>query len=241
MLHGGYFEYWKAGLVVVSHFRIMLHGGYFEYCKARLVVVVYEVFEFKEVHENKRVLLIATKLCGRASAWWQQMKLTRDRVGKSKITSRKRHLFADPEDNDDDVAYGDYKSALVYDEEPEYEEGYVSRDVRVNLVKFSDVFPDADALPPLCDIQYHIDLEPGSQLPNMPHYRLCLETHEELRRQKVQDFVEGLPYHGVSSDDNLVGNSRTNFIYPWGNDEGPSIEERALLFLEAQDCAKKMA
>nr|GEY56869.1 putative reverse transcriptase domain-containing protein [Tanacetum cinerariifolium] len=80
--------------------------------------------------------------------------------------------------------------------------------------EFSNVFPDADALPPLCDIQYHIDLEPGSQLPNMPHYRLCLETHEELRRQKVQDFVKGLPYHGVSSDDNLVGNSRTNFIYP---------------------------
>ncbi|GJS66621.1 hypothetical protein Tco_0681185, partial [Tanacetum coccineum] len=35
------------------------------------LVVVEEVFEFKEVPENKMVLLIATKLCGRASAWWQ--------------------------------------------------------------------------------------------------------------------------------------------------------------------------
>nr|GEX56918.1 putative reverse transcriptase domain-containing protein [Tanacetum cinerariifolium] len=59
--------------------------------------------------------------------------------------------------------------------------------------------------------------------------------------KKVHDFVEGLPYHGDSSDDDLVGNSRTNFIYPWGNDEGPSFEERALLFLEAQDRMKKKA
>nr|GEU74889.1 putative reverse transcriptase domain-containing protein [Tanacetum cinerariifolium] len=58
---------------------------------------------------------------------------------------------------------------------------------------------------------------------------------------KVHDFVEGLPYHGDSSDDDLVGNSRTNFVYPWGNDEGPSIEERALLFLEAQDRVKEKA
>nr|GFA21781.1 putative reverse transcriptase domain-containing protein [Tanacetum cinerariifolium] len=132
---------------------------------------------------------------------------------------------------------------------------------------FFDVFPDElhDALPPLCDIQHHIDLERGSQLPNMPHDRMSPGEHE-LRRQveefvsnghirkiistcaqprrpldlmslhvsrsvpkKVQDFVEGLPYHGNSSDDDLVGNSRTNFVYPWGNDEGPSIKERALL------------
>ncbi|GKE45616.1 putative reverse transcriptase domain-containing protein, partial [Tanacetum coccineum] len=45
------------------------------------------VFEFKEVPENKRVSLIATKLCGRASAWWQQLKLTRERVGKPRVTS----------------------------------------------------------------------------------------------------------------------------------------------------------
>ncbi|GKB12789.1 putative reverse transcriptase domain-containing protein [Tanacetum coccineum] len=44
-----------------------------------------KVFEFKEVPENKRVSLIATKLCGRASTWWQQLKLTRERVGKSRI------------------------------------------------------------------------------------------------------------------------------------------------------------
>ncbi|GJW20649.1 putative reverse transcriptase domain-containing protein [Tanacetum coccineum] len=51
------------------------------------LVAVEEVFEFKKVPENKRVSLIATKLHGRASAWWQQLKLTRDRVGKPRFTS----------------------------------------------------------------------------------------------------------------------------------------------------------
>nr|GEV94334.1 hypothetical protein [Tanacetum cinerariifolium] len=50
------------------------------------LVTVEEVFEFKEVPEKKRVLLIATKLRGKASAWWQQLKLTRERVGKSRVT-----------------------------------------------------------------------------------------------------------------------------------------------------------
>ncbi|PWA66820.1 reverse transcriptase domain-containing protein [Artemisia annua] len=42
------------------------------------LVVVEEVFKFKEVSENKKVSLIATRLHGRASAWWQQLKLTRE-------------------------------------------------------------------------------------------------------------------------------------------------------------------
>ncbi|GJW29917.1 reverse transcriptase domain-containing protein [Tanacetum coccineum] len=50
------------------------------------LVAVEEVFEFKEVLENKRVSLIATKLRGRASAWWQQLKLTRERVRKPRGT-----------------------------------------------------------------------------------------------------------------------------------------------------------
>ncbi|GKB02931.1 putative reverse transcriptase domain-containing protein [Tanacetum coccineum] len=49
------------------------------------LVAVEEVFEFKEVPENKRDSLIATKLRGRASAWWKQLKMTRERVGKPRI------------------------------------------------------------------------------------------------------------------------------------------------------------
>ncbi|GKD40182.1 reverse transcriptase domain-containing protein [Tanacetum coccineum] len=50
------------------------------------LVAVEEVFEFKEVPENKRVSLITTKLLGRAFAWWQQFKLTRERVGNPRET-----------------------------------------------------------------------------------------------------------------------------------------------------------
>ncbi|GJY06304.1 putative reverse transcriptase domain-containing protein [Tanacetum coccineum] len=305
------------------------------------LIEVEEVFEFKEVPENKRVSLIATKLRDRASAWWQQLKLTRERVGKPRITSwqkmkkgvqivedyttefyqlfarndiletedqlhalafekqnrrakacggntgpvskasgssglkyfncgepshrqskckksGKKHLFADPE-GDDDASYEEYEEALVYDEEPEYGEEYdrdkthngrtntysfvfggvkitlmpnkpkeviskptgtlltlsqledelemrddvfvligkeVAEDSEIHeamislLEKFSDVFPDVlpNGLLPLRDIQHHIDLEPGSQLPNMSHYMMSPREHKELRRQ-VEELV----------------------------------------------------
>ncbi|GKA12572.1 putative nucleotidyltransferase, ribonuclease H [Tanacetum coccineum] len=58
------------------------------------------------------------------------------------------------------------------------------------LKEFSDVFPYEfpDGLPPLCDIQHHIDLEPGSQLPNRRNYRMSQGEHEELHRQ-VEELV----------------------------------------------------
>nr|GEW81322.1 hypothetical protein [Tanacetum cinerariifolium] len=156
------------------------------------IAMVEEVFEFKEVPENKKVSLIATKLRGRAFVWWQQMKLTRERVGKSKITgvsssgnavsyfapnqakvgvgntrpfpkatdssrlkcfncgepghrqseckkARKRKLFPNLEDNDDDVTYVDYEATLIYNDD------YVSGDMGVNLViKRSCLTPKAD-------------------------------------------------------------------------------------------------
>ncbi|KAH9723702.1 Endonuclease [Citrus sinensis] len=54
-----------------------------------------EVFEYKEVPENKLVSLAATRFRGRVAAWWQQTKLTRIRQGKKKIDSWekfKKHL-----------------------------------------------------------------------------------------------------------------------------------------------------
>nr|GEY73860.1 putative reverse transcriptase domain-containing protein [Tanacetum cinerariifolium] len=241
------------------------------------------------------------------------------------------------------------------------------------IEEFFDVFLDElpDALPPLCNIHHHIDLEPSSQLPNKRHYRLCPGEHEELRRQveefvsngyirkimstctqprgpldlislhdsssvpkRVHDFIAGLhdvqkavrdnlvcanskykqdadqkrrhvdlevgdfvwavltndhfpvgeynklsakkigpleigekmnlnayclklpshircldvfnvkhllPYHGDSFDEDAIGNLWMNFVYPGENDVNPSIKERALLFLEAQDRVKEKA
>ena len=62
------------------------------------LATVEEILDFKGVPENKRVPLIATRLRGRATAWWQQIKLTRTRLGKSKIVTwekMKKHLRAE--------------------------------------------------------------------------------------------------------------------------------------------------
>ena len=59
------------------------------------LATVEEILEFKEVPDDRRVQLVATRLRGRATAWWQQMKLTRCRLGKSKIVTwekMKKHL-----------------------------------------------------------------------------------------------------------------------------------------------------
>ncbi|GJZ68694.1 putative reverse transcriptase domain-containing protein [Tanacetum coccineum] len=70
-------------------------------------------------------------------------------------------------------------------------------------------------------------------------YRLKFPSH--IRCFNIFNVKHLIPYHGDSSDNDLAMNSRTNFVYPGGNDGGPSIEERVNLFLEAKDHVKKRA
>ncbi|GJY12855.1 putative nucleotidyltransferase, ribonuclease H [Tanacetum coccineum] len=72
---------------------------------------------------------------------------------------------------------------------------------------------------------------------NSNAYRLKLPSH--IRCSDVFNVKHLLPYHGDSSDDDQFIKSRMNFVYPRRNDAGPSIEEWAILFLEAQVRMKK--
>jgi hypothetical protein len=45
------------------------------------------IFKYKEVPDRDKVKLVTIKLKGRASAWWEQLKRSRERQGKAKITN----------------------------------------------------------------------------------------------------------------------------------------------------------
>ena len=54
-----------------------------------------ELLEFKSVHVNKRVPLVATRFGSRASAWWQQLKVQRANSRKSSVDAwekLKKHM-----------------------------------------------------------------------------------------------------------------------------------------------------
>ena len=85
---------WEAGMrIELPEFHGSLEAEEF----IDWAATVDDVLEFKVVPADRRVPLVATRLRGRASAWWQQLKLSRSRLGKSKISSwekMKKHMRA---------------------------------------------------------------------------------------------------------------------------------------------------
>ena len=74
------------------------------------------------------------------------------------------------------------------------------------LDDFVDMVPDKlpSELSPLRDIQHAIDLVPGSQLPNSPHYRMNLKEKEELNRQVEGFFERGFVRHSLKGHDFIL-------------------------------------
>ncbi|XP_022549222.1 uncharacterized protein LOC111201466 [Brassica napus] len=83
---------WTSGLKIdIPEF----HGGSQPEDLLDWFVTVEEFIEFKDVPEQKRVPLVTTRFRGHAAAWWSQLKLSRTRRGKEKISSwdkLKKHM-----------------------------------------------------------------------------------------------------------------------------------------------------
>ncbi|GKF27476.1 hypothetical protein Tco_0083370, partial [Tanacetum coccineum] len=103
-----------------------------------------------------------------------------------------RHLFADPEE-DDDAAYEKYEEAPVYDEELECEEEYVSRDMGVNLVVFNFVYDSGS-----CD----------NLIATEAVQKLGLKTENHLKPYKLQWLKKG---------DEVTVSKRAHVLFSMGN------------------------
>ncbi|KFK28006.1 hypothetical protein AALP_AA8G459300 [Arabis alpina] len=87
---GGGDEYHDRDRRWESGFKIEIpefHGGVRGEELLDWLAVAEEAMEFKQVPDDRKVALVATKFRGKAASWWLQVKATRLRAGKGKIRS----------------------------------------------------------------------------------------------------------------------------------------------------------
>lgn len=74
-------------------------------------------------------------------------------------------------------------------------------DVKTLLDEFSDIIPSelTSELSPLRDIQHTIDLVLGSQLPNLPRYKMNLKERAKLNKHVGELLAKGFVRHNLST------------------------------------------